>query len=334
MKLAIDVMGGDKAPQAPIEGAIEAIRQFPDLEITLVGDESAIRQHITSEERITIIHTDEKIEDTDSPTTAVRRKKNSSMLLAIKEVKEGRADACLSAGNTGALMTAGLLYIGRISGIDRPALSPMMPTINGSGFLILDAGANMDAKPEHLLQYAIMGNIYMKNVRKVKSPRIGLVNVGTEEGKGNDLTKEAFYLLKEANINFIGNIEARDLLFGIVDVLVCDGFAGNLVLKSTEGTAKAFTSLLKEKLTSSLKNKLAASLLKSTFDSFKKTMDYSEYGGAALFGLKAPVIKSHGSSSARAFYHTIVQAKEMVEQNVIDTIQTEVSKIRKEKNEE
>lgn len=333
MKLAIDVMGGELAPQAPIEGALTALKEFPDLEITLVGDEKEIRKYVQNEERITIIHTEEKIEDTDSPTTAVRRKKNSSMVLAIKEVKEGRSDACISAGNTGALMTAGLLLIGRIKGIDRPALSPTLPTLEGNGFLIIDAGANMDAKPEHLLQYALMGSIYAENVWKLDRPRVGLVNVGPEEGKGNELTKEAFPLLKDANINFIGNVEARDLLFGIVDVLVCDGFAGNLVLKSTEGTAKAFSSILKQELTSSFKNKLAASLLRSSFNLIKKRMDYSEYGGAALFGLKAPVIKSHGSSNARAFYHTIVQAKEMVEKKVIETIQLEVSKLHNETKE-
>lgn len=333
MKLAIDVMGGELAPQAPIEGALSALKEFPDLEITLVGNEQEIRKYVQNEERITIVHTEEKIEDTDSPTTAVRRKKNSSMVLAIKEVKEGRSDACISAGNTGALMTAGLLLIGRIKGIDRPALSPTLPTIEGSGFLIIDAGANMDAKPEHLLQYALMGSIYTKNVWKLENPRVGLVNVGTEEGKGNELTKDAYPLLKEANINFIGNVEARDLMFGIVDVLVCDGFAGNLVLKTTEGTAKAFTSVLKKELTSSLKNKLAAGLLKSSFNSIKTRMDYSEYGGAALFGLKAPVIKSHGSSTSRAFYHTIVQAKHMVENNIIQMIEDEVSKLNAANNE-
>lgn len=328
MRLAIDVMGGELAPKAPIEGALNAIKQFPDLEITFVGDEREIKKYLPNNiGRISILHTEEKIEDTDSPTIAVRRKKNSSMVLAIKEVKEGRSDACVSAGNTGALMTAGLLFIGRIPGIDRPALTPTLPTLDGKGFIIIDAGANMDAKPDHLLQYAIMGNIYMKNVKKIERPRIGLLNVGTEEGKGNELTKEAFTLLKNADINFIGNVESRDLLFGIVDVLVCDGFGGNIVLKTTEGTAKALSNVLKKEFTKSLKNKFATLLLKPSLKSLKTMMDYSEYGGALLFGLKAPVIKSHGSSTARAFYTTIVQAKEIVEKKVIQTIEEQVSKL-------
>lgn len=326
MKIAIDVMGGEMAPKAPILAAMKAIEAFPELELTLVGKEEEINKYLTKTERVTVLHTDEKIEDDDSPTTAVRRKKDASMVLAVREVKEGRADACISAGNTGALMTAGLLYVGRIQGIDRPALAPMLPTLDGRGFLLLDVGANMDAKPEHLLQYAIMGNIYMKMVRKQKNPRVGLLNVGTEDGKGNDLTKQAFSLMYDGKFNFIGNIEARGLLNGIADVVVCDGFSGNLVLKSTEGAARSLFSLIRKELTSSFGSKLVASLLKPNFMKIKKTMDYSEYGGAALFGLKAPVIKSHGSSSDIAFYQTILQAKEMVEEQVVTTIKNELSK--------
>ncbi|WP_078554744.1 phosphate acyltransferase PlsX [Bacillus alkalicellulosilyticus] len=326
MRIAIDVMGGEKAPKAPVEAAINAIKKFPNLEITLVGKEEEIRKYLSDETRITIIHTDEMIEDEDVPTTAVRRKKNASMVLTVKEVKEGRADACVSAGNTGALMTAGLLLIGRINGIDRPALAPMLPTLNGEGFLLLDVGANMDAKPEHLLQYAIMGNIYMKMVRKVRKPRVGLLNVGTEEGKGNELMKQTFPLLQEGDYYFLGNIEARDLLEGVADVVVCDGFSGNLVLKSTEGAGKTLFSLIKRELTSTFFSKVLAGMLKPSFLRIKKTMDYTEYGGAALFGLKAPVIKSHGSSDEKAFYNTILQAKEMVDEQVITTIKNEVAK--------
>ncbi|OLO40857.1 phosphate acyltransferase [Alkalihalophilus pseudofirmus] len=326
MKLAIDAMGGDKAPKASIDAAVKALNEFPDLAITLVGNEQEITKYIQPSDRITILHTEEKIEDDDSPATAVRRKKGASMVLAVKEVKEGRADACISAGNTGALMAAGLLYVGRIQGIDRPALAPMFPTVNGKGFLILDVGANMDAKPEHLNQYAIMGSIYMQMVRKVKQPKVGLLNVGTEDGKGNELTKLTFPLLQELNINFVGNVEARDLLNGAVDVVVCDGFTGNIVLKATEGAATSLFTILKRELTGNLFNKLVAGLLKPSFMRIKKTMDYSEYGGAALFGLKAPVIKSHGSSDEVAFYHTIVQAREMVEQQVVTTIKNEVAK--------
>ncbi|NEU29410.1 phosphate acyltransferase PlsX [bacterium LRH843] len=330
MKLSIDAMGGDSAPRVPVEASQKAIQMFPNLEITLVGDEKEIKKYLTDSSQITILHTQEKIEDTDQPATAVRRKKDSSMVLAVREVKEGRSDAMISAGNTGALMTAGLLYVGRIKGIDRPALSPMMPTADRKGFLLLDVGANMDAKPEHLLQYAIIGNTYMQMVRDIKKPRIGLLNVGTENGKGNELTKAAFSMLEEGNFHFIGNVEARDLLAGVADVVVCDGFSGNLVLKTAEGTAGTLFSLLKKELTSSLINKIAASILKSSFKGISGQLSYSEYGGAGLYGLKAPIIKAHGSSDATAFFHAIRQAYEMVEQQVVTIITNEVAKIEKE----
>lgn len=211
-----------------------------------------------------------------------------------KEVKEGRADGCISAGNTGALMTAGLLIVGRIKGIERPALSPTFPTVDGKGFVMLDVGANADAKPEHLFQYALMGSIYAEKVRGIKAPRIGLLNVGTEDKKGNELTKAAFEFIKESGVvHFIGNVEARDLLNGVADVVVTDGFTGNITLKAIEGTALSVFDMLKEVLTSDLKSKLAAAVLKPKLKSIKNKMDYSEYGGAALFGLKAPVVKAH-----------------------------------------
>ncbi|WP_332630697.1 phosphate acyltransferase PlsX [Halalkalibacter flavus] len=327
MNISIDAMGGDHSPKAQVEAAQNAIKSFPELNITLVGNEEEIKKHITNDKRITILHTTEKIEDTDQPTTAVRRKKDSSMVLSVREVKEGRADACISAGNTGALMTAGLLHVGRIKGIDRPALSPMLPTLDGKGFLLLDVGANMDAKPEHLQQYAIIGKTYMEMVRNVNNPRVGLLNVGTEDGKGNELTKAAFPLLKSSDINFIGNVEARDLLSGVADVVVCDGFSGNLVLKSVEGTAGTLFSLLKKELTSSFVNKLAAGVLKPSLRGIKSQLSYSEYGGAGLYGLRAPVIKAHGSSDATAVFHAIRQAKEMVEHQVVTIIKNEVAKV-------
>lgn len=330
MKLSLDVMGGDHAPKAQIEASEKAIQEFPELEITLVGDEDEIKKYLTDSTRITILHTKEKIEDTDQPTTAVRRKKDSSMVLAVREVKEGRADACISAGNTGALMTAGLLYVGRIKGIDRPALSPMLPTIDGKGFLLLDVGANMDAKAEHLLQYAVIGHTYMNMVRGIKRPRIGLLNVGTESGKGNELTKKAYSLLENGNFHFIGNVEGRDLLNGVADVVVCDGFSGNLVLKTLEGTAGALFTILKKELTSSIVKKIATGVIKSSFVNIKKQMSYSEYGGAGLYGLKAPVIKAHGSSDATAMFHAIRQACEMVEQQVVTIVKNEVAKIERE----
>ncbi|MED4401568.1 phosphate acyltransferase PlsX [Metabacillus fastidiosus] len=324
MKLAIDAMGGDHAPKSVVEGVIKAVAAFPQLEVTLIGDEKKINEYLTDHNRITILHTEEIIEATDEPVRAVRRKKNASMVLMANEVKEGRADGCISAGNTGALMTAGLFIVGRIDGIERPALAPTLPTIDGNGFLLLDAGANVDAKPEHLLQYGIMGSIYAEKVRNVKNPRIGLLNVGTEEKKGNELTKQAFELLKEADINFIGNVESRDLLEGVADVVVTDGFTGNIALKSIEGTAISVFSMLKTALTSNFTSKLAAAVLKPQLRVIKHQMDYSEYGGAALFGLKAPVIKAHGSSDANAIFNAIRQASEMVSNNVAETIKTSI----------
>lgn len=317
MKIAIDVMGGDNAPEAPIAGVMAALEVFPHIEFILVGNEKKITPNLTKSERISIIHTEEIIEPDDEPVKAVRRKKNASMVLAATAVKEGTADACISAGNTGALMAAGLFKVGRLSGIDRPALAPTLPTMDGKGFLLLDAGANMDAKPMHLLHYAVMGSIYAERVRKISSPRVGLLNVGTEEGKGNELTKQAFHLLKKAPINFIGNIESRDLLEGIADVVVADGFSGNLVLKTAEGTASSLLSLLKSELTSSFMAKVAAAMLKPRLVGIKKKADYSEYGGAALFGLQAPIIKAHGSSNANAILNAIRQTNEIVEKEVL-----------------
>lgn len=326
MRIAIDAMGGDHAPKEVVKGAMAAIKEYENIDIVLVGNESAIKEHLTNDTRITIIHTDEKIESTDSPVTAIRRKKNSSMVLAIKEVKEGRADACISAGNTGALMTGGVLIVGRVKGIERPALAPMLPTFTGDGFLLIDAGANMDAKPEHLLHYGLMGSIYMQKVRNIKSPKVGLLNVGTEDDKGTELTKQAFALLKDAPINFVGNVEARDLLEGVADVVVCDGFSGNVVLKTVEGTALSLFSLLKKELTSTFLNKLAAGALKPSFKKIKEKMDYTEYGGAGLFGLQAPIIKAHGSSNETAILNSIRQTRLMLEEKVVETIKTEVIK--------
>ena len=331
MKIAIDAMGGDHAPKEIVLGALKAIDTYSDVEITLVGDENKINQYVKDRNRISIIHTDEVITGTDEPVRAVRRKKNASMVLAAKEVAEGRADACISAGNTGALMAAGLFIVGRIEGIERPALSPTLPTIGGEGFVLLDVGANADAKPEHLVQYALMGSIYSQKVRGIDHPRVGLLNIGTEEKKGNELTKHTYEMLKKADVNFIGNIEARDLLDGVADVVVTDGFTGNMVLKTIEGTALSIFKMLKSALMSNLKSKLAAAVLKPNLLELKSQMDYSEYGGAGLFGLKAPVIKAHGSSDAKAIFSAIRQTREMIEHQVIGTIQEAVEKVGESK---
>ncbi|MBL4952647.1 phosphate acyltransferase PlsX [Neobacillus sp. OS1-32] len=324
MKIAIDAMGGDNAPKEIVLGAMKAVEAFSDIELILVGDEDKINETLTPHERISAIHTTEVILATDEPVRAVRRKKDASMVLAARQVAEGLADACLSAGNTGALMAAGLFVVGRIEGIDRPALAPTLPTIDGKGFLLLDVGANADAKPEHLLQYAMMGSIYSEKVRGIKEPRVGLLNIGTEEKKGNELTKHAFELLKTAEVNFIGNVEARDLLSGVADVVVTDGFTGNMVLKTIEGTALGMFKMLKTALMSSVKSKLAAAVLKPNLKQLKNTLDYSEYGGAALFGLKAPVIKAHGSSNAQALFSAVKQTREMVANNVVGMVKQTV----------
>lgn len=325
MRIAIDAMGGDYAPKVVVEGAMEAIKDNEKLSITLVGNEVEIAKYLTNKERITIVHTDEVITADDDPIRSVRQKRDASLVLAAKEVKEKRADACISAGNTGALVVAGLFIVGRIKGIDRPALSPTLPTSNGRGFLLLDAGANVDATAHNLVQYAIMGSIYSEKVRGITNPTVGLLNVGTEEGKGNKVTKKTFNLLKNAPINFIGNVESRDVLDGVADVVVTDGFSGNITLKAIEGAALHVMTLLKRTLTSSLKTKLAAGLIKSDLMQLKEQLDYPEYGGAALFGLSAPVIKSHGSSNERAIYHTVRQACHMIDNNVIPTIATTAS---------
>jgi phosphate acyltransferase len=326
MRLAVDAMGGDNAPKEIVLGAMKAVENFKDIHILLVGDEKKIREHLTTEDRIEILHTEEVILGTDEPVRAVRRKKTASMVLAAQQVADGKADACISAGNTGALMAAGLFVVGRINGIERPALAPTLPTIGGEGFLLLDVGANADAKPEHLVQYAIMGSIYSEKARGIERPRVGLLNIGTEEKKGNELVRSTFELLKDADINFIGNVEARDLLDGIADVVVADGFTGNMVLKTIEGTAMSVFKMLKSALTSSFKSKMAAAVLKPDLAQLKNKMDYTEYGGAGLFGLKAPVIKAHGSSDANAVFNSIRQAREMVEKDVSGTIRTAVEK--------
>ncbi|WP_077326125.1 phosphate acyltransferase PlsX [Virgibacillus siamensis] len=334
MRIAIDAMGGDHAPDEIVSGALEAVSRISDLNITLVGNATKIKASLNgAAKNITIIHTDEVITADDEPVRAVRRKKNASLVLTAKEVKEGKADACISAGNTGALMSAGLFVVGRIPGIDRPALSPTLPTMDGKGFLLLDVGANVDAKAHHLVQYAIMGSVYSEKVRSIEKPRVGLLNVGTEDGKGNDLTKKAFAQLSAAPVNFIGNVEARDILGGVADVIVTDGFSGNIALKTIEGTAMTMFSMLKETFMSSMKTKIAAGMVKSDLSGLKNKLDYSEYGGAGLFGLAAPVIKAHGSSNSRAIYNAIKQAAHMVDHHVTDTIQSTIKDLDKGENE-
>lgn len=320
MKIAVDAMGGDYAPEAIVKGVMLAREKFNDIEFQLYGKEAEIRKYLTDDRNITIIHTDEKINSDDEPVKAIRRKKQASMVLAAQAVKNGEADAIFSAGNTGALLAAGLLIVGRIKGIERPGLLSTMPVIGSdTGFDLLDLGANADNKPEHLVQYGILGSFYAQNVRGIKKPRVGLLNNGTEETKGSELTKKTFELLsQEESIHFIGNVEARDILTGVADVVVTDGFTGNAVLKSIEGTALNIVSLLKKSiLDSGLKGKIGALLLKDALKNLKDEMDYAKYGGAVLFGLKAPVVKTHGSTGPEAVATTIRQIHTMLESQVV-----------------
>ncbi|HAZ6777574.1 TPA: phosphate acyltransferase PlsX [Enterococcus faecalis] len=321
MKIAVDAMGGDNAPQAIVEGVMLAKQDFPDIEFQLYGKEAEIKKYITDEKNITIIHTDEKIASDDEPVKAIRRKKTASMVLAAQAVKNGEADAIFSAGNTGALLAAGLFIVGRIKNVERPGLMSTLPVMGepDKGFDMLDLGTNADNKPEHLVQYAVLGSFYAEKVRNVQNPRVGLLNNGTEETKGSELTKKAFELLAaDETINFVGNVEARELLNGVADVVVTDGFTGNAVLKSIEGTAMNMMSLLKTAILSEgVKGKMGALLLKNALRGMKDEMDYSKHGGAVLFGLKAPVIKTHGATGPDAVRYTIRQIHTMLETQVV-----------------
>lgn len=330
-RIAVDAMGGDHAPKAIVEGVNRAIQDFSDIEIQLYGDEAKIREHLTASERVAIVHTKEKINSDDEPAKAIRRKKDASMVLAARAVKDGEAHAMMSAGNTGALLAAGLFVVGRIKGVDRPGLMSTLPTRDGKGFDMLDLGANAENTPAHLLQYAILGSFYAKNVRGIAKPRVGLLNNGTEATKGDSLHKEAYDLLtQEASIHFVGNVEARDLMNGVADVVVTDGFTGNAVLKAIEGTAINLMGSLKSAIKSGgFKAKIGALFLKDSLYQLKDTMDYSSAGGAVLFGLKAPVVKSHGSSDARAIYYTIKQIRTMLETDVVNQL---VETFTKEEN--
>lgn len=322
VKIAVDMMGGDDAPGIVLDAVKKAVEDFKDLEIILFGDES---QYNLSHERIEFRHCTEKIEMEDEPVRAIKRKKDSSMVKMAKAVKSGEADGCVSAGNTGALMSAGLFIVGRIKGVARPALVVTLPTTDGKGFVFLDVGANADAKAEHLLQYAQLGNIYAQKIRGIQNPSVSLLNIGTEAAKGNSLTKKAYDLFeKNQSFNFTGNIEAKTLMDGNVDVVVTDGYTGNMVLKNLEGTAKSIGKMLKETIMSSFKNKLAGAVLKKDLDTFAKKMDYSEYGGSVLLGLDGTVVKAHGSSNAKAFYSAIRQAKIAGEENIVQIMKDTV----------
>lgn len=322
VKIAIDAMGGDNAPKAIVDGVMKAAREYPQNEFQLYGDESAIQAVLSDTlPNITIIHCTEKITSDDEPVRAVRRKKDASMVVAAQAVKEGKADALFSAGNTGGLLASGLLIVGRIKGIDRPGLMPILPVIGEDNrqFIMMDVGANAECKVKNLEQFATLGSYYATYVLNVQNPRVGLLNNGTEEGKGNELAKAVYPLLKDdQSLNFIGNVEARELLNGVADVVVTDGFTGNAVLKTIEGTALSMLRLMKKNiLAQGLSGKLGALLLKNTFRGIRDTMDYSQFGGAVLFGLKAPVVKAHGSSDESSVYYALKQIDTIVTSGVV-----------------
>ena len=328
MKIIVDGMGGDNAPGAVVEGAVSAAR-FVEHEIIITGDKDTIQRelsrHKPKSKKITVKHAPEIITNDDAPVKAVRNKKNSSMIVGLNMLKEGQGDVFISAGNTGALMAGGLFILGRIQGIDRPAIASTYPIMGGGGVsLLVDAGANSECKPNNLLEFATMGSIYMENVLNMESPRIGLVNIGTEESKGTTVIKAAHELLGKSHLNFVGNVEARDVPKGACDVIVCDGFVGNVILKLTEGLAWSIFKLVKAKFTSGIPAKMGAILLAGKLKELKKEFDYSEYGGAPILGLKGPVVKMHGSSSANAVKNAILKAVPFAEQRVVTMIQNTV----------
>lgn len=330
MRIILDGMGGDNAPAAVVEGAILASKEI-EHEIVIVGQEELIQQELNkyryNPEKIAVVNAREVITNEEAPVRAVRSKKDSSIVRGINMVKNGEGDIFISAGSTGALLSGGLFILGRIQGIDRPALASIYPIVGGTPSLLVDAGANAECKPNNLLEFGIMGNIYMEKVIGRPSPKVGLVNIGTEAAKGNTLTKAAYELLEQSDMNFIGNVEAREVPKGACDVIVCDGFTGNVVLKLTEGLAWNILQVIKRKFTDGAKAKLGAALLIDKLKELKTEFDYSEYGGAPILGVKGPVVKMHGSSSANAVKNTILKGIPYVEEKVVETIQNSVLKI-------
>ncbi len=324
MKILLDAMGGDNAPDANIKGAVRAAKEIKS-EIVLIGDENVINAKVKEfygkdklsdmAENLSIRHATEQIEMEDIPTVAIKHKKDSSMVVGFNMLKNDEGDVLVSAGNSGALLTGATLLVGRIKGIDRPAIAPMLPAYKKS-FMLMDAGANTNCKPINLVQFAQMSSIYLKNTFGIENPKVGLLNIGTEETKGNDLIKETYNILKEQadelGINFIGNIEGRDCFSGEVDAVVTDGFTGNVFLKTTEGLGKLVKRNLTESLKKNIWTKIAAVPCLPAIKRFAKTMDYKEYGGALFLGVKKPVVKAHGSSDEYLFYFTLKQAENFV----------------------
>jgi phosphate acyltransferase len=334
VRVALDAMGGDNAPGEIVLGAVQAAREY-GIGVYLVGREDAIRAELAKYDTqgldLPIIHTDEAIEMDEHPATAVRRKKNASMTLALQLVRDGAAVGAVSAGNSGAMMAASLFALKRVEGVDRPALGGVLPT-RDSVCLVIDMGANTDCKPEYLLQFALMGSSYMERIFAVPSPRVGLLSNGEEETKGNELVQQAHQLLKASaatlGLNFIGNVEGRDIPAGNADVVVCDGFVGNVVLKLSEGLAESLLGILRTQMTSSLPNKLAAAVLRPGLRKVFRRLDYAEYGGVPLLGVNGSAIISHGRSNAKAIKNAVRVARQTAETNVAGAIAEGLAKLQ------
>ena len=344
MKILIDAMGGDNSPDEIIKGCVDTVDEI-ESEIILIGNEKIINEKVKEfygkdtinqvNSKLSIKNAEEVIENTESPTEAIKKKKDSSMVVGFNMLKNGEGDAFVSAGSTGAFMAGGLLLVGRIKGIDRPALCPILPTYDGKGFMLVDAGANTNCRPINLLQFAEMGQVYMKNVMHVEDPKVGLLNIGAEEGKGNELMKESFIKLSEdSKINFYGNIEGRDMFDGNVNIVVTDGFTGNVALTTTEGIGAMVTKLLKEELKRNPWTTFLAMLMRPALKRFKKRMDYSEYGGGLLLGIKKPMIKCHGTANAKIVKFTLLQAENFAKNNVVETIAKNITIEEKTKQNE
>ena len=319
--VALDAMGGDYAPVEVVKGAVDASKEL-DVIIKLVGPQDVIEKELAkyeyAKDKIQIVQASEVIGTDESPTTAIRRKKDSTVVVGLNLVKQGEADGFVSAGSTGALLTGGLFIVGRIEGVERPALGTCLPTKNGFTFL-LDSGANVDCKPKYLEQFAKMGSVYVENVFHTKEPKVALVNIGAEKEKGNALTKEAYDLLEVADVNFVGNIEPRDIHSADVDVIVCDGFVGNTILKLSEGLTKTLLKLVKEEITAGA-YKVAAAMLKTPFKNLMKRFDADEVGGAPFIGLNSLVVKAHGSSNAKAIKNAVRQCIIFNEADIVEKI--------------
>lgn len=320
VKVCVDAMGGDNAPLEIVKGAIEAVNESDKIKVVLIGQEAAIRPELSKytydTERVEVVNAEEVIDPNEPPVLAIRKKKDSSIVKGLELTRDGKCDVFVSAGSTGAVLVGGQVIVGRIKGVERPPLAPLIPTTDGVALLI-DCGANVDARSNHLVQFAKMGSVYMENVVGVKNPRVAIVNIGAEEEKGNSLVKETYPLLKACpDINFVGSIEARDIPNGQADVIVCEAFTGNVILKMYEGVADALVSVIKKGLMSSLRSKIGALLIKPALKSTLKGFSLEDYGGAPLLGLNGLVIKTHGSSKAVEIKNSVLQAITFKEQNI------------------